>query len=267
MSETTSSQTTTTTAGLPCWYELGTTDLDAAAAFYPHVLGWNVNSAGMPGFDYRIGTDAEGNGVAGFMSTAGQEGAPAPNWLFYLEVDDCAATLDAVTAAGGSVLMPASEVPGTGTIAVIADPQGAVLGVLEPKPMNGAPSVRAFDQAKVGHGNWHELTTSDPEAGFEFYARVFGWAKGETLDMGEYGSYQLFQSGGTDIGGIMGLMGAPRPAWLSYFGTETVDTTVEAATSNGGRLVDGPNEVPGGAWVATLADPQGATFGIVGPSR
>ena len=40
--------------GLPCWFELGTTDQDGAAAFYGKVLGWKVGDSQMPDFDYRL---------------------------------------------------------------------------------------------------------------------------------------------------------------------------------------------------------------------
>ncbi len=258
---------TPSTTGKPCWYELGTTDLDAATTFYESVLGWNVQKTPMPDMDYRLANDSDGHGCAGMMSLADQQDAPPPNWLFYLEVGDADAVAQQITSLGGSVVQAPADIPGTGRFAVVTDPQGAFFGILQPQPMDEAPEVSAFDQSRTAHGNWHELATTDPEAAFGFYSEIFGWAKGEAMDMGADGTYQIFSGAGTDLGGIMGMMMAPRPGWLSYFGVTGVEGAIARATDGGGSVVHGPNEVPGGAWVAIIADPQGAVFGITGPQR
>lgn len=255
----------TTTGSLPCWYELGTTDVTAAGAFYENVLGWKVVPAGVPGFDYSLANDADGNGVAGMMSLADQVDAPPPNWVIYFEVADADATAEAIGSAGGSMLTQPADIPGTGRFAIAADPQGAVFGILQPLTRDTTDMVRAYDQNRSGHGNWHELSTTDVAAALEFYGTIFGWSKGETMDMGTDGVYQLFQAGGGDLGGMMGLGEAPAPAWLTYFGADGVNSAIERITSAGGTLVHGPSEVPGGAFIAVAADPQGAPFAVVGP--
>lgn len=253
---------TATTTGLPCWYELGTSDLDGASAFYTAVLGWTVVSAGMPGMDYRLGNASDGTGVAGLM----EDDDPVPSaWRFYLEVADCDAAAEAVVAAGGTVLSPPADIPGTGRFAVCTDPQGAVFALLSPAPMDDAPSVGAFAATVTGHGAWHELSTPDPEAALDFYAGLVGWTKGVTMDMGSDGDYQLFQAQGNDLGGIMRPMPDQGPAWLSYFTVDSVAAAAERITAGGGTVLHGPVDVPGGAFIAIAADPQGASFGVTGP--
>jgi len=246
--------------GTPCWYELVTTDLDGAQGFYSGLLGWTFGSAGMPDFDYRLASIG-GSMVAGLMLPM------APNmpnfWMVYVAVDDGDATIAAIRAAGGSVHKDLAEIPGTGRFAIAADPQGAVFGILEPLP---GGSGGAFDQKKSGHGNWHELMTSDPKGAMAFYGRVFGWTAARSMDMGEMGSYDIFAHQGADIGGMMRLMpGMPRPFWLPYFGTEGIDAAVARIKAAGGRLLNGPQEVPGGAWIIQVLDPQGAMVAFVGP--
>ena len=149
---------------------------------------------------------------------------------------------------------------------MLADPQGAVFGVLQPLPMeDGSQGGNAFDQKKASHGNWNELMSTDPEAGFAFYAGLFGWAKSTAVDMGAMGTYQVFAHHGADIGGMMGLGNAPVPCWLPYFGTNGVDAAIGRIEKNSGALVHGPQEVPGGAFIAVARDPQGAYFAVVGP--
>lgn len=254
------------TASQPCWYELGTPDLDAAAAFYARVLPWTVVSSGMEGMDYRLANDPEGNGVAGLMDLSLQTDAPPPNWVFYLAVADADAKAAEVTKAGGSVIAPPADIPGTGRFAMCADPQGAVFGLLAPAPMEGgAPTVGAYDQSLPGHGNWHELMTSDPEAAVEFYGTLFGWTKTTAMDMGESGPYQMMAADGHDLAGIMGLAGAPHPAWGVVFGVAAVNPAVETARAAGATVLREPMEVPGGSWAAYFTDPQGAYFAIAGP--
>jgi uncharacterized protein len=254
----------TETHGKPCWYELGTSDLDGAGAFYEAVLGWTLADAGMEGFDYRLAS-IDGEMVAGMMALAGQTGAPPPNWMPYFAVDDCDALASAAGEAGGKILKEPADIPETGRFAVLADPRGAVFGVLKPLPMPDGSGGNAFDQGKVGHGHWHELMSTDPEAGFRFYAGLFGWEKSRAVDMGAMGIYQLFSHGGVDIGGMMGLGNAPAPCWLPYFGVGGVEEAVRRIGDAGGKLMHGPHEVPGGAFVAIALDPQGAVFAVVGP--
>lgn len=214
-------------SGKPCWYENGADDVDAAA----------------------------------------QEGEPLPNWVFSMEVSDVDASLQAPTAAGARVLRPAADIPGTGRFAVIADPQGAVVGLMRPDPMDEAPAAPAFAPGRTGHAVWQELSTSDPEAALAFYSAVFGWTVTGSLDMGEHGTYSTVAGSIGDVGGVMPLNGAPRPTWRVYFQVDSTDAAVAQAAEAGGRLHNGPNRVPGGDWVAMLTDDQGAAFGVSSPVR
>jgi hypothetical protein len=59
----------------------------------------------------------------------------------------------------------------------------------------------------------------------------------------------------------------PRPFWLYYVGVPAIDPAVETITTGGGRVINGPMEVPGGAWIVQGIDPQGAMFALVGMRR
>ena len=78
--------------GTPCWFELDTTDLDAGAAFYGQILGWQVAHSGMPDADYRLASAPDGAMVADLSSTDEQEQA-SPKWVVYFAVDDADANL------------------------------------------------------------------------------------------------------------------------------------------------------------------------------
>jgi predicted enzyme related to lactoylglutathione lyase len=254
--------------GTPCWYELATSggSLGAAEAFYGEVLGWTFRDSGMEGFDYHLAT-SDGDLVAGVMVMPADAGGMPPFWMIYFGVDDADKAAADARAAGGGVHREPAEIPGTGRFAILADPQGAGFGILEPEPMEGGGAGNAFDQQKAGHGNWHELMSTDPEGAFRFYSGLFGWEKSQAMDMGEMGTYQLFSHDGGDIGGMMGLGNAPMPAWLPYFGVKGVAPAIGRIEGAGGKLAHGPMEVPGGAFIAVAQDPQGAWFAVVGPKE
>lgn len=254
----------TNTHGTPCWFELGTSDLEGAAKFYAAVLGWDVDKNSMAGMEYWLAKSGQ-DMVAGIMINPHQN--VPPNWLIYLAVDNCDQAVQAINAAGGRTHNEAENIPGTGRYAVMSDPQGAVFGIIQLEAMQEGEDAcgPAFQQDKAGHGNWIELMSSDPDAGFTFYSQLFGWEKGEAMDMGEMGVYQLFRHGGGEIGGMMGLADAPFPVWLPYFGVNDTRTAMAAIKAAGGVVQQGPFEVPGPAYIVVAADPQGAYFAVVAP--
>ena len=119
-----------------------------------------------------------------------------------------------------------------------------------------------------GNVGWHELMAGDLSVEFPFYQKMFGWGKDQTMDMGEMGVYQLFTHDGAQIGGMMTKTPEiPAPYWGYYFNVDALDAAVERATSRGAKIIMGPMEVPGGAWVINGVDPQGAHFSLVSMKR
>ena len=245
--------------GMPCWYELGTNDLDGAQAFYHAVLGWDWSDSGMPGMTYMLGK-ANGDMIAGLM----QATAPQPvAWQIYFAVDNCDATVELAKASGAQVYAPPADIPNTGRFAVLGDPQGATFAILQPLPMENGETSKAFDQQKPGHGNWHEVICPDPAAALAFYGKLFGWTLTRSMPMGPGMTYQIFARDGLDIGGAF-AMANTSPQWKPYFGTPSVKAAMAAVTAGGGRVLRGPEEIPGGVFTVQIIDPQGATLALVG---
>jgi predicted enzyme related to lactoylglutathione lyase len=247
------------------WYELITTDLDGASRFYDDVVRWTHEDIAGPGMTYRV-VSADGKGVGGMMlipQEALTMGAP-PSWSGYICVDDCDATAEKIKSLGGSVIRAPDDIPDIGRFAVVADPGGAVFEIMKPLPMD-PPRPHAAPGTK-GHVSWHELYAGgEVEASFEFYAELFGWKKDETMNMGPMGVYQLFKTHDGVVGGIMKKPDQlPRAGWLYYFQVGEIDGAVLRVTNGGGKVVNGPMEVPGGDWIIQGVDPQGAMFALVG---
>lgn len=247
------------------WYELMTTDMDAADAFYRAVIGWRSQDSGMPGMRYTI-MSAGDKMVAGLMTIPEEVRAAGgrPAWLGYVGTPDVDAATDGVRQAGGTVYRPPEDIPNVGRFSVVADPQGAVFMLFTPKDSDASPAP----PGTPGHVGWHELYAADWQKAFDFYASQFGWAKGDALDMGEMGTYQLFATGGPAIGGMMNKPDmVPVPAWMFYFNVDAADAAAARVTENGGQVVIAPMQVPGGSWILQGMDPQGAMFALVAPQR
>lgn len=247
------------------WYELMTTDADAAKAFYGAVLGWDAQEWGGKEFRYLIMSAGE-KMVAGMMPMPADMCAAGgrPGWLGYIGTDDVDAATQRVSEAGGAIHRPPADIPSVGRFSVVADPQGAVFMLFTPLGGDNAPAPAGT----AGHVGWRELYATDWPSAFAFYASQFGWTKGEAVDMGPMGVYQLFAAGGDPIGGMMNKPeGIPAPVWLFYFNVPEADAAIARVTAHGGRVLNGPMQVPGGSWIAQCLDPQGAAFAVVACKR
>ncbi len=241
------------------WYELCTDDPAAAADFYSKVVGWTVQQSAVPELNYTM-LCIKDRPVAGVMTLPPEQMPPFPLWFGYIAVTDVDAKAAELAAAGGNIFKPPQDIPQIGRFAVVTDPQNAVFMLF--KPSGEPPPPLAMMQ--TGSIGWHELHSSDWQQGFAFYARMFGWSKDTAHEMGPIGTYQLFKASALPIGGMLTDVQAHRPYWLYYFVVDDIDAGVQRVQDNGGTVLNGPMEVPGGAWVCTAKDPQGGLFALVG---
>ncbi|MEZ5891410.1 MAG: VOC family protein [Xanthobacteraceae bacterium] len=247
------------------WYELVTTEIEAAKAFYSKVMGWTPLDASVPGRAYAL--FAVGNvlvgGLMGLPEEAREAGAK-PNWLGYVGVDDVAAAADRIERLGGTVLVPPTEVPGVSRFSIFADPQNAKLALLK---WQGPGLARAAEPDGLGRVGWHELLAADWEKALAFYSELFGWRRANAHS-GAMGTYQVFSDGVQPVGGVITKPpDVADPFWLFYFNVGSLDAAAQRVKAGGGQIIDGPFEVPGGTCVLRCADPQGAMFALEGELR
>jgi uncharacterized protein len=246
-------RTTPWPVGVPCWVDLGSTDVEAALQLYGAVLGWGFERQGEEYGGYvmcRInGGDAAGIGPV-------QEGAP-PAWTVYFASDDADATAKAVIDAGGRVLAEPFDVMALGRMFVAADPGGAAFGVWQAGESIGASHVN-----EPGGLTWEDLSVPDPDAARAFYGTVFGFSYDE-LDGAPRG-YQLFRRPDEPwpLGGMGGLAEGAYPSWLPYFCVHDTDAAVAAAQQNGGSVLQEARDSEFGRQ-AVLADADGAVFSVI----
>ncbi len=246
------------------WYDLNTEDLDNAKAFYKSVAGWTTvpfEGGPMPYDMWAVGENTIGGSMP-LAEEAKKMGAP-PHWLAYVAVEDIDATTARVGELGGTVFVPPTEIPNVGKFSVIADPQGAVIAPFQPAGEMNPPQ----GEIPVGFFSWHELATSDWKAARAFYAEVFGWVDSDAMDMGDGNMYQMYKADGMEfaLGGMFNKPAEmPVSAWLYYIKVADLDAAVATTKELGGKVVNGPMEVPGGSRVCQCIDPQGAMFALHG---
>ena len=247
------------------WYELMTTDMAAAAAFYGDVVGWQARDSGLGDMDYTLFGDGARD-VCGLMAMPAEARANGarPSWVGYIAVDDVDRTATEISGKGGAVHRQPAEIPGIGRFAVVADPQGAPFVIFRSETPLPPPAPRAA----IGGCGWRELMAVDLDQAFAFYADLFGWTKADAIDMGPMGPYQLFARDDVPIGGMMRKPAQlPTPPWRYYFQVDGLEAAVARIKAGGGTIVSGPHEVPGDDWVVHATDPQGVSFALVSHAK
>jgi predicted enzyme related to lactoylglutathione lyase len=248
---------TTYLPGTPSWVDLSSPDPTAAAAFYGTLFGWQVQESAPEAGGYRM-AELRGATVAG-IGPQMQPGTP-PAWNTYISTDDIEATAKAVIEAGGQTFVAPMEVLDAGTMAVFADPTGAVFCAWQAARHTGAGLVD-----EPGSLSWNELTTRQPEAAIPFYRDVFGWDS-VTHDMGGTPYTEWLLDGRGSIGGMMAMDANFPPEvpahWAVYFAVADADATVAKVAELGGAVHVPPMDIPQGRF-AMCADPQGAAFNVI----
>ena len=247
------------------WHELMTTDTKAAGAFYSKVTAWRTQPWDKdPSYSLWVSGKGPFGGLRTLPDAARATGA---HWLPYIGTPDVDATLQTAQRLGARVTMGATDIPDAGRMAVLADPQGAVFALYSTPA--GSQSGGGSSSSMPQEFSWHELTTSDTAGALRFYGELFGWEEVGKHDMGPMGVYHLVGVHGVQsIGMFKTPPDKPMPTqWMCYAHVADVDKSANAAKAAGGKLMHGPMEVPGGTWIAQLADPQGAAFAVHADKR
>jgi len=237
-----------------------TTDMKAAETFYRTVVGWTsvpFDGAPQPYVMFNRTGDIP---VAGLMTMRDDLKAP-PFWAMYVGVPELEAAAAHIERLGGATCSPVIEVPNVGRMQMMTDPQRAAFYIYEPASTDQRPEAAA----EPGEASWHELMTTDAPAAMNFYRDVFGWQPSEAMDMGPMGKYHMFNRPHGMIGAVMNKppeMAHVPPNWQIYFRVPDIAAATERIKANGGQILNGPMEVPGGDWIVNAMDPQGAAFAL-----
>jgi uncharacterized protein len=248
--------------GAPCWVDLMTSDTAKSRAFYRDLFGWEAQDPN-PEFGGYFNFTKNGVLVAGCMSAQPDSGMPDA-WSIYLATDDAVKTVDATATNGGQVYTGTMAVGDLGTMAMVADPSGAAIGIWQPGTHKGFGIF-----AETGAPSWFELHTRDYAAAISFYRDVFRWDTAVVSDTPEF-RYTTLAHGDEWLAGVMDASamlpeGVPSH-WSVYFGVDDTDAALARAVELGGSVVLPAEDTPYGR-LAGATDPTGAQFKLVAPNE
>ena len=248
------------------WRDLLTNDPAASQQFYGELFGWEFESVGTASnlksnSSYTL-IRHNGKLIGGMIDTLALNNRDdISQWVVLMSVEDIDASVEAVTASGGKIMTPPTDLQSRGRIAVIRDAEGALLGLLETRdgdPRDSEPEVDGF--------LWDELWTSNVQSADAFYNKVAGLTK-DTVDIDgtqdTAPTYSILKAGDTPRAGIMSnpLEGLD-PVWVSYIRVESPAAITSRVAELGGRVIVEAGPRPVGGEVAFIAGPSGAGIAL-----
>jgi uncharacterized protein len=247
--------------GAPCWVDLMTSDVAKAQDFYTQLFGWTAGASSEEFAGY-FQFEKDGVAVAGGGPT--MPGAMPNIWSIYLATDNAEKTCETATANGAQVMAPPMAIADLGSMAVIVDNTGAVIGMWQAETFQGLTVL-----GEPGTPGWFELFTREHAKSVDFYRSVFGWTTDTQHDTDEF-RYTTAMDGETQVAGVMDASaflpeGVP-PHWSVYFAVEDADAAIAKLTELGGSVEQPAEDTPYGR-LAVVADPLGARFKLLGPNK
>ena len=244
--------------GVPSWVDLSSPDLAKSREFYGALFGWNCPEGPPEAGGYSV-CDIGGKPVAGLGPKMNPDMPSA--WMTYVNVDSADETVAKAKANGAMVFVEPMDVMDAGRMAILADPEGAVIGLWQPKAHMGAQLAN-----EPGAFCWNELITTDLDKSKAFYKAVFGWDAQDQSAPGSEHAYTEWRLTGRSIGGMMPKMpempGEMPPNWSVYFAVADTDASAAKAKDLGGAVLREPADIEPGRF-AVLADNVGAVFNIL----
>jgi len=246
--------------GKVIWVDLVTPDLASAKRFYSGLFGWTFRDIHVGKTDYAVAF-LDGRPVGGLLHQRvppGEQRRPA--WLAFIAVRDVDAAKRTALEHGAKVVKEPRSYPRRGSQAVFADPEGAVFGVLASSSGDPSDSLAA-----PGEWIWSSLHAQDPDKDAAFYQALFGY---DVFDVpSDDGLDHVILS--TDdyarasINALPSHSSRRHPHWLNFVRVvDAVDVAAKAVALGGRVLVESHIDRHGGK-VAVVADPTGATFGLM----
>lgn len=238
------------------WFDLLSKDRAASEAFYKGLFGWTFESR--PGREVPFEViRAHGMQIGGLLDMAGKEKLPESMWLSYISVTDVDASAAAFLSKSGKVLKEPHEITNVARAAVVADPQGALLGLV--KAAKGDPPDAP---AAEGTFLWTEYVAQDAETAMVFYRDAVGY-EAKRMEAGVDIPYWVLAKGGVNRAGLyLTPWKEVKSNWLPYIRVADASAAAAKAKALGGRVVLEPKANVRNGSLAIVIDPTGAAIAL-----
>jgi len=240
------------------WADLFTHDPAGEAKFYSALFGWTPRSIQRNGRTHIIMSNG-GQPIASIVERKASSSNNLANWIPFIAVSDTAAALAAANEAGGKTLAPARDFPRLGQRAIIGDPEGTPIGLIQSS--SGDP---ADYPSKDGDWAWFELYSKNPKAAGDFYGRVFHYDVIADSRLQKEG-HLVLATGQSRRAGIQSLDNTPgaQSDWVAVVQVADIDATIAHASTLGGQIVFQPSRPELASRFAIISDPDGGIIGLV----
>jgi predicted enzyme related to lactoylglutathione lyase len=248
------------------WRDLLTNDPAASQRFYGELFGWEFESVGdasnlRSNSAYTL-IRHNGKLIGGMVDTLALNGRrDISQWVVLMAVEDLDARVTAVTANGGEIVAPPTDLQARGRLALVRDAEGALLGLLETRdgdPRDSEPEVGGF--------LWDELWTTDVQNAGAFYGQVAGLTPATInidADQGTAPTYRLLKAGDKPRVGILSSpLEGLDPVWVSYIRVDDPAAITARVAGLSGRVIVEAQPRPLGGQVAFIAGPSGAGIAL-----
>jgi predicted enzyme related to lactoylglutathione lyase len=235
-----------------CIAELHTPAPELSAAFYGDLLGWRVRQISDTYWMFHSGN----------VDVVGMRRAEMHRWVACVRVDNVESVITRAQAVETTIVTPAADTPGVARTAILRDPEGAVIGLWEPRGVEGT-------MLETGPGSlwWVELATGAMAGAQRRYASLFDWGVAHTtkFENGPLG-YTLFKVGERSVGGAFQFDAdwGVSAAWQVYFEVTDFEASAARACALGGEQGFW-RDAPNAGRIGVLTDPGDGLFLIAQP--
>ncbi len=247
------------------WHDLLSDTPEKTRAFYTQLFGWEFESLPDKSINYML-IYHRGELIGGMVD---QNRLPnkedISQWVVALSVADIAGATDTLREAGGTVFTPPTSLGDRGDIAIVADPQGVLLALLQTR--QGDPADVSETPAPGGF-LWDELWAEEVSGAADFYRGMAAYEVAEEVLGTEQNpvQYRVLKAQGRARAGIrLNPVEGLKPMWVSYLrvaNASALDAILEQVEPLGGRILFPATERPGGGVVAVIAGPSGAGIAL-----
>lgn len=245
------------------WRDLISDKPAESRKFYSELFGWEFegvgNLFGLGGEDAYSLIRHNGRLIGGMVNQnrLADRNENISQWVVLMSVEDVDAAVDRFRGNGGDILTPPTDIAQRGRMAVVVDPQGALLALIE--TIDGDPE---WQEPGYGDFLWDELWTSDVDGSTGFYKILAGFNT-EERPLNDGNSYRVLLRGDQPTAGVLAHpFNKERPVWVTYIRVDDPAAITARVESLGGRIYVDAQDRPLGGQVALIADPSGAGIAL-----